>query len=105
MNTQSEDIALRTLGEPPAPLIVTTNDTPTNDRLKEALEEGSVLRGFCINCGSYPEFPQESVIVLSKIGGFDLPPLTEMIDYYVEVNQCGVCKLKTTPSAVLKQIK
>ncbi len=76
-------------------------DGPDDTRLHEDLGAGMLMRGYCTNCGSYPEFPLESVLVLGSIGGFT-PPSEPTTKHYLAVNSCEVCGLEVKPSVELK---
>ena len=77
---------------------------PNIGRLQEPLEENMVIRTYCSNCGSYPEYGQDGAEQLANIGKFELPSKDEIRDYYISINTCPVCKKETVPVIELKKI-
>lgn len=103
---QNKDtVAKEMIGEADLSEVGFTFALPTPARLTEPLDPGMVLKGYCENCGSYPEYPIESARKLSEQGKFVLPKVDDLVHYYVAVNSCEICKKKVDPEITLNKIE
>lgn len=76
---------------------------PNTARLSEELSEGMVIRGYCSNCGSYPEYGQEDAQRIALMWRFVLPSKEEIKNYYISIDTCPVCDKKADPNAEVKK--